>query len=237
MSTGHLERTILAWGKYHRRHLVRCLVHRAFNGTDQVCLLRECGAVGQCPKLHVATFHETDADPLAAKGRSQFRGHGGRSRLEVFMLQRSRNEFQYRDQPRLAGKGLAAGKRFQPTNAPAQALHYFVHGTFRAAFEFYRGDAVEFVINQNRVRDENRILFARDAFDAVYGDLSLRQGAFDYGGKLRAAFDSLRPDCHGCEWRRLGNAQDDDAANGAVEGAALDIKPSCHEAAQVGRMR
>ena len=85
--------------------------------------------------------------------------------------------------------------------------------------------------------DEDRILPVHDALDAIRNDLPLRQGTLHHGGKPGAALDSLRPDRNGRERRGLGSTQDHDAADGSVESAALDIKPSRRKTVQVRRVR
>ena len=210
----------------HRGELIGSLVHRRLERAHQIGLLAERGAVRERLDVNVAPAHEPDAHPFARQHGGKLGRHRGRGGLEMLVVQRSRDQLEHGDEARLARKSLAARERFQPADPPAERLDQLAQGRFGTAFDLERGCAIELVVDQDRMRDEDDILPPAAVLRALDGDPLLRQRLFHHRGELRAALDAFGPESDGCEGRRFRGAQHHRAADHPAESAALRVEPA-----------
>ena len=118
-----------------------------------------------------------------------------------------------------------------------QLRHEFLESGFRASLDLDPHGAVELIVDEDRMREEHRVLPARVALRAVDRELPVRQRALDGRGQLGAAFDAFRPNCDRSEGGGFRGPQDDDPTHDAVKRAALDVEPARGEAVCVRGMR
>ncbi len=216
-----------------RRLLVDALAHGHADRADQVHLLAELRAVGECPDLDLAALEKADRYAVATQAGGQLGDGQCGGGLEARFLQNHRGELQCRSHaPALGRFGIPPQDQvLQPGHAPLQLSSRGLQSSLRSRSQLEGGDSVELLAQRYGVGHAvGRLRLSFFAPLRVKHDAApLAERPFDGGGQAVGILQPPGPNGDRRHGTRLGALQKDDPGGDPADHPRLQGQPTLTE--------